>query len=254
VANAAPYRLIFQPDPELRAAAFAHEASVFGSVYSVPYDFHVAEFAPYEAQSAFLVVVDQLGDVRATMRLVTPGPSGLKTIVEAARSPWFVDSQRAARAVGLDLANTWDVATLAVGSKLGRDRLVVTASLYHGLTVAARRNRVTSLLMTVDERVRGILQTYFGLYTTAFPGATPQPFEGSPASTPVYGHCAAMLAAQRRQNPEAYRLLTLGVGLDGVAIPPEQHFDLLERALALSTPAVAPAVAVAADTAELSSA
>src|SRR4051812_18604574 len=188
VANAAPYRLIFQPDPELRAAAFAHEASVFGSVYSVPYDFHVAEFAPYEAQSAFLVVVDQQGDVRATMRLVTPGPSGLKTIVEAARSPWFVDSQRAARAVGLDLANTWDVATLAVGSKLGRDRLVVSAPLTRGPRAPARRNRVTSLLMTVDERVRGILQTYFGLYTTAFPGATPQPFEGSPASTPVYGH------------------------------------------------------------------
>lgn len=235
MANAAPYRLIFQPRPDLRAAAFAHEAAVFGSVYSVPYDFHVAEFAPYEAQSAFLVVVDQQDDVRATMRLITPGPTGLKTIVEAARSPWFLDSERAARAVGLDLATTWDVATLAVGSKLGRDRLVVTAALYHGLTIAARRNRVTSLLMTVDERVRGILQTYFGLYTTAFPGATPQPFEGSPASTPTYGHCAEMLSAQRRQNPDAYRLLTLGVGLDGVAVPSEEHFDLLERALALST-------------------
>jgi len=234
VASAAPYRLVFQPEPTLRAAAFAHEASVFGSVYSVPYDFHVAEFAPYEGQSAFLVVVDQEEQVRATMRLVTPGPAGIKTIVEAARSPWFLDAERAARAVGLDLANTWDVATLAVGSGLGRDRMVVTASLYHGLTVAARRNRVTSLLMTVDERVRGILQTYFGLYTTALPGAVPKPFEGSPASTPVYGHCNEMLTAQRKLNPEAYRLLTLGVGLEGVDIPEEQQFDLLERALELS--------------------
>jgi len=234
VASAAPYRLVFQPEPVLRAAAFAHEASIFGSVYSVPYDFHVAEFAPYEAQSAFLVVVDQEERVRATMRLVTPGPAGIKTIVEAARSPWFLEAERAADAVGLDLAKTWDVATLAVGSGLGRDRLVVTASLYHGLTVAARRNRVTSLLMTVDERVRGILETYFGLYTTALPGAVPKPFEGSPASTPVYGHCADMLTAQRKLNPEAYRLLTLGVGLEGVEIPSEQQFDLLERALALS--------------------
>lgn len=239
MASAAPYRLVFQPDTDLRAAAFAHEAAIFGSVYKVPYDFHVAEFAPYEPQSAFLVVVDEEERVRATMRLVTPGPAGIKTIVEAARSPWFLDAERSARAVGLDLANTWDVATLAVGSGLGRDRMAVTAALYHGLTVAARRNRVTSLLMTVDERVRGILETCFGLYTTALPGATPQPFEGSPASTPVYGHCGQMLAAQRRRNPEAYRLLTLGVGLDGVAIPAEQHFDLLERALTLSTPPVA---------------
>jgi hypothetical protein len=236
VASAAPYRLIFQPDADLRAAAFAHEAAIFGSVYKVPYDFHVAEFAPYEAQSAFLVVVDESERVRATMRLVTPGPAGIKTIVEAARSPWFLDAERSARAVGLDLAKTWDVATLAVGSGLGRDRFMVTAALYHGLTIAARRNRVTSLLMTVDERVRGILQTYFGLYTTALPGATPQPFEGSPASTPVYGHCAEMLDAQRRLNPDAYRLLTLGVGLDGIAVPPDAHFDLLERALALSAP------------------
>lgn len=235
MASAAPYRLIFQPGPDLRAAAFAHEAAVFGSVYSVPYDFHVAEFAPYEAQSAFLVVVDKDERVRGTMRLVTPGPAGLKTIVEAARSPWFLDADRSARAVGLDLRTTWDVATLAVGNGLGRDRLVVTAALYHGLTVAARRNRVSSLLMTVDERVRGILQTYFGLYTTALPGATPQPFEGSPASTPVYGHCAAMLATQRRQNPEAYRLLTLGIGLDGITVPSDEHFDLLERALATTT-------------------
>jgi hypothetical protein len=239
VPSAEPYRLVFQPEPDLRAAAFAHEASVFGSVYSVPYEFHVAEFAPYEPQSAFLVVVDQDDRVRATMRLVTPGPAGLKTIVEAARSPWFLEAERAARAVGLDLANTWDVATLAVGSGLGRDRLVVTASLYHGLTVAARRNRVTSLLMTVDERVRGILETYFGLHTIALPGAVPKPFEGSPASTPVYGHCAAMLSAQRRHNPEAYRLLTLGQGLENVAIPAEPHFDLLERALELADTAPA---------------
>lgn len=232
VATAAPYRLIFQPDPDLRAAAFAHEASIFASVYSVPYDFHVAEFAPYEAQSAFLVVVDSEDRVRGTMRIVTPGPAGLKTIVEAGQQPWSIDSERAARAVGMDLTSTWDVATLAVGKGLGRDRTIVTAALYHGLTVAARRNRVTSLLMTVDERVRGILQTYFGLYATALPGTTPQPFEGSPASTPVYGHCSAMLSMQRRQNPEAYRLLTLGVGLDGIAVPADEHFDLLERALA----------------------
>jgi hypothetical protein len=251
VAASAPYRLVFQPDPALRAAAFDHEASVFDTTYGVPLEAHIAEFAPYEAQSAFLVVVDGQDEVRATMRLITPGPTGLKTIVDASLSPWFLDAHRAARAVDLELATTWDVATLAVGRRLGADRTVVTAALYHGLTVAARRNRVSSLLMTVDERVRGILQTYFGLFTTALPGATPQPFEGSAASTPVFGHCSAMLAQQRRRNPEAYRLITLGLGLERVAVPTAPHFDLLERAfadaeLAIPTAAVGPAGPVVA--------
>ena len=246
MAASAPYRLIFQPDPELRAAAFDHEAAVFDTTYGVPLDAHVAEFAPYESQSAFLVVVDGDDAIRATMRLVTPGPAGLKTIVDAGLSPWFLDAHRAARAADLELGTTWDVATLAVGRRLGADRTVVTAALYHGLTVAARRNRVSSLLMTVDERVRGILQTYFGLYTAALPGATPKPFEGSAASTPVFGHCSAMLAQQRRRNPEAYRLITMGVGLERVAVPTAEHFDLLERAFADVEPVVpaAPVLAV----------
>lgn len=238
------FRLVFQPGAELRAAVFAHEASVFESVYGVPYDFHVREFAPYESASVFLAVVDRDELVRATMRIVTPGPAGLKTLVDAANAPWHLDATRAAAAVGIDPARTWDIATLGAAPGLGRHRLAVTAALYHGLTLAARRNRVKSLLMTVDERVRGILQHAFGLHTAALPGAKPYPFEGSPASTPVFGHCAQMLDVQRRRNPEAYRLVTQGSGLDEVAIPPSEHFDLLERALTADVPAAAGAVAV----------
>jgi hypothetical protein len=226
------FRLVFQPDPDLRAAAFAHEAATFERTYGVPYDFHVDEFGPYEDQSSFLVVVDDADEVRGTMRLIAPGPAGLKTLVEAAREPWCIDSYRAAEVVGVDPERTWDVATLAVGRGLGRDRLRVTAALYHGLVIAARRNVVASLLMTVDERVRTILSHHFGLITNPLPGATLKPFEGSPASMPVYGHCDQMLQIQRRRYPEAYRLITIGNGLEGVAIPPEEEFDLLERAVA----------------------
>jgi hypothetical protein len=233
------FRLVFQPDRDMRAAAFAHEARVFETTYGVPYDFHVQEFAPYETASAFLVVVDRQDNVRATMRLVTPGPAGLKTLVEAARSPWHIDAMGAARVVGVDPERTWDVATLAAGRNLGRHRFEVTAALYHGLTLAHRRNNVRSLLMTVDERVRGILHSYFGLQTQALPGARPMPFEGSPASTPVFGHCSQMLDFQRRSNPDAYRLITQGIGLSEIEIPQPAHFDLLERALAETVPDLA---------------
>jgi hypothetical protein len=225
VGPAREFRLVAWPDGDVRAAAFELEARTFGVRYGVPYDTHVLEFLPYESASAFLVVVDERDQVAAAMRLITPGPAGLKTLVEAAKAPWWIDAQRGAAVVGVDPQRTWDVGTLAAAPGLGQHRFAVTAALYHGLTLAAERNRVKSLLMTVDERVRGILET-FGLYTTALPGAKPAPFEGSPASTPVYGHCAQMLDAQRRVNPEAYRLVTQGVGLDAVRIPPAAQFTL----------------------------
>ncbi len=220
------YRLVFQPSEEIRAKAFACEADIFGATYGVPYDHHVAEFAPYESASAFLVVLDRQDDVAGVMRLITPGLAGLKTLNEAGGEPWSIDGLRAAAAVGVHPDQTWDVATLGVPKGVGPHRLAVTAALYHGLAVSSRRNRVRSMVMTVDERVRAILRVG-GLYLTALPGATPRPFCGSPASTPVYAHFAPMLGNQRRVNPQAYRLMTLGVGLDDVSIPPLAAFDLV---------------------------
>jgi hypothetical protein len=234
------YRLVFQPSDDIRAKAFACEADVFGTTYGVPYDHHVEEFAPYESDSAFLVVLDPQDDVAGVMRLITPGSAGLKTLNEAGGEPWNIDGLRSAAAVGVDPAHTWDVATLGVPKGVGRQRFAVTAAMYHGLALAARRNRVRSLVMTVDERVRSILQVG-GLFTTALPGATPGPFCGSPASTPVYGHCSQMLAMQRRVNLEAYHLITQGVGLDNVAIPPFADFDLIRQ------PAEGPLVGAATD-------
>jgi hypothetical protein len=223
--SASFYRLVFQPSEEIRAKAFACEAEIFAATYGVAYDHHVEEFAPYESASTFLVVLDREDAVAGVMRLITPGAAGLKTLNEAGGQPWCIDGPRAAAAVGVDPHRTWDVATLGVPKGVGRHRFAVTAALYHGLALAARRNRVRSLLMTVDERVRSILQVG-GLFTTALPGAAPGPFCGSPASTPVYGHCAQMLSTQRRVNPEAYHLITQGVGLEEVAIPPAAQFEL----------------------------
>jgi hypothetical protein len=222
------YRLAFQPSEAIRAKAFGCEAEIFGATYGVPYDHHVEEFAPYESASAFLVVLDRRDEIAGVMRLITPGPAGLKTLNEAGGDPWNIDGLRAAAVVGVDPAQTWDVATLGVPKGVGRHRFAVTAAMYHGLALAARRNRVRSLVMTVDERVRSILQVA-GLFTTALPGATPGPFCGSPASTPVYGHCAQMLSIQRRVNLEAYRLVTQGVGLDDISIPPSTDFDLVRH-------------------------
>jgi hypothetical protein len=113
---------------------------------------------------------------------------------------------------------------------------MVTTALYHALAIAVRRNGVRSLLMTVDERVRRILEV-LGIAGNALPGAQPLPFCGSPASTPVYGHCAEMWLWQRRVNPEAHRMIALGVGLD-VTVPASSTF-LLSNMIGVPQAAVA---------------
>ena len=42
----------------------------------------------------------------------------------------------------------------------------------------------------------------------------------------MYAHCATLFENQRRQFPDAHRLVTLGVGLDGVAVPTVDSFRL----------------------------
>jgi hypothetical protein len=51
------------------------------------------------------------------------------------------------------------------------------------------------------------------------PGTSAAPYLGSESSTPIVAHCAVVLENQRRNFPEAYRLVTLGVGLDGIGVP-----------------------------------
>jgi hypothetical protein len=42
----------------------------------------------------------------------------------------------------------------------------------------------------------------------------------------VYAYCAPLLDNQRRQFADAYRLVTLGLGLDGLAVPALDSFRL----------------------------
>ena len=220
----ARYELLFAPQGQLLAAARACEAAVFQQVYgNTKADFD-DEYGPYESASLFLALADSAGDVVATCRLILPSPAGLKTVNDVSRPPWRVDGARAVRAIGCDLSSTWDVATLAVRT----DRPVTplaAAALYHGMLQAGRANDVHWVVMTIDERARRLL-SMAGLIARAIPGTAPAPYLGSPASSPLVAEVAKMLDTQRRDYPEAYRLITLGVGLTGISVPPLSDFAL----------------------------
>jgi hypothetical protein len=147
---------------------------------------------------------------------------------DIALAPWSVDGLRSARAAHVDPARTWEVATICIRPDAGANRLFAAAALYHAIARAARVNGIRSIVMIMDDRARQLL-TATGVTTRPLPGTRPAAYLGSPASTPVYGHLAEMADLQRRLNPDAHRLIDLGVGLDGVTVPPPEAFRLTDR-------------------------
>lgn len=216
----------FDPTGALLDVARECEAATFLHWYGNTREQLAAEYSDYDSATAF-VALTAGDDVIGACRLITPGPAGLKSIVDAGREPWGVDGGRAAAAAGLDLRTTWDIATLGVRPGMRGPSVLRVAALYHGIITACQVNEISAIVAVLDDRVRRLM-AMMGLILHTLPGTETGPYLGSPASTPVYAGFAALLDTQRRVAPDAYRLTTLGVGLDGVSMPERSSF-LLHR-------------------------
>jgi hypothetical protein len=224
----AELRLVFDVRGDLLEAAKACERDVFDAAYGNSPAELEAEYGPYDDASVFMALVDSAGRAHGACRVITWGARGLKTLNDLGREPWGVDGMRSARAAGIDPVTSWDIATLGVRSELGRAGVMAAAALYHALVSGGRANGVTTMLTIVDERVRTLLHSV-GLATHVLPGGGPAEYLGSPRSTPVYAHLAAVVDHQRRRMPDAYRMITLGVGLSGVLLPAPDEWRLKPR-------------------------
>jgi hypothetical protein len=138
--------------------------------------------------------------------------------------PWNVDGERSARAAGINLDSVWDVATIAVRKGAGRSGYL-TMALLHGLVLTSRANRVDYITMILDGRARRLLNV-MGLPNNSLPGTYPAPYAGLPNAVPAWSNIAVMLDHQRVANPEGYRLVAQGVGLDDMSVPATSTFLL----------------------------
>ncbi|MBM9460227.1 hypothetical protein JK386_09950 [Nocardioides sp. zg-536] len=231
--SAAPLRLVFDPQGEELEAALRCEADVFWETYgNTPEQFEV-EYGPYAADTGFMVVLEDNGEAAAMTRFIAPGPAGLKTLNDLSRPPWEVDGLRSARAAGVDVGRTWDIATIAVRRGSGRGGLCA-AALYNGIVRAAFANDIDYIVMIMDAGARRLLSAV-GLQTQALPGTRTGEYLGSANSTPLWTNLHRIFEQQRQQDPEAYRLIFQGVGLDGVTMPADWTWH---RSPAASVPAV----------------
>jgi hypothetical protein len=201
------------------------EAEVLGHWYGDTLEELEQAYGPYEDRTVFVALRRPDERVVGFCRLILPGPRGLKTLSDVEKAPWSVDGRRSAAAAGVDVDRTWDIATLGVDRRLGGAGQVAAAALYYAVINAARTNGFAWIAAIIDSRARSLLAAH-GLILHALPGTAPAFYMGSPACAPVYAHLADMLDHQRRVAPEAYRLIALGVGLDGIITPPPDALRL----------------------------
>jgi hypothetical protein len=237
VTLAAPRDLFlhFDPQGDLLRATLDCENDVFVDRYGEEREALEGYHAPYTGASTFLSLADADGYVVAMARLVYPSPAGLITLADIAEEPWHADSDAVLAETGLDAARTWDLSAVCVRKASGGQTALFAAAIYHGLIKALQANRVEGFVAMLDARVRRILNM-MGVVLHPLPGIETLPFWGSPASTPSYAHLATLLSHQRRTAPDAYRLVSLGVGLDGIRVPPLDAFTL-HRPRNISLPA-----------------
>jgi hypothetical protein len=227
--------LHFDPVGPLLAATLDCENDVFCERYGEDRSALEAYHAPYAATSTFLSLADADGRVVAMSRLVYPSPAGLITLDDVEEDPWNADSAAALAETGLDPARTWDVSAVCVRKSSRGQTALLAAAIYHGLIKTMRANQVDGFLAVLDSRVHRILNM-LGVVMHALPGIETKPYWGSPASTPSYAHFRTLIDGQRRRSPDAYRLVTLGVGLDGIHVPLDDTF-VLHRPRSVELPA-----------------
>ena len=220
-------RLVFDPSGDLLQAARACEADIFREAYGNSREQLETEYASYEANTTFLAVADERDQVFAVARVLSPG-GRLKTLDDVGREPWSVDPSRSVAAARIDLTGTWDATTIGVRPGMGRQQSRLAFAIYHGVLAVARANDASSFVAMLDNRVRRLLNSV-GIVTHALPGTVAEPYLGSLATTPVYAHLVPMFDNQRRNLPDAYRLVTMGAGLEGIDVPPLDHFRYVAK-------------------------
>lgn len=219
------YRLALEPGQDVDPEVTRCELDVLGHWYGDTAELIETAYGRYRQQTAFLAVRSADGQVAGMCRLILPGPLPLKTLADIGGPPWSVDSGRSLAAAGIDPARTWDLATLAVRRELGAARRMIAPALYHGLIQAVVANGAEWVIAIADRRVRSLL-AMLGLEQYALPGTAAAPYMGSAACCPAYTHIPSMVERQRTTNLDAYRLITLGYGLDEVALPAREDFLL----------------------------
>jgi len=210
-----PVRLLVAHTPAERDAARTVEGQVFLQAFGNTPEVMDQEYGPFDARSRFIVVLDEeTGTALGAARLILPDPSDgpVKTLVDVAGEPWHVDVADSLRTAGLTSGPVWDVASLAVDRRFrsGAAGAELTLALCHGIFEHPRVCGAEGLVTVLDDKVFQLLRV-MGVPWTALPGATSQPYLGSPASTPCVMRVDGVAPSIRARRPDVAPAVVDGV-------------------------------------------
>lgn len=181
------------------------------------------EYAPYDEASVFVCVIDHLRMVPAgTMRILLPSHAGFKTLDDAAPvwgEPVSAMAQRTG--IDIDLARTWDIATLAVAPEYrGKATMgLVSMGLYQALALATPCCGIDWLLAILDVPVFRMIRWKLRMPMAGFTGVTAHPYLGSPASMPVWCNVGDTERRLATSDPDLHVLYFRGVGMEPAITP-----------------------------------
>jgi hypothetical protein len=208
---------LFRHDEPGADLARTLETLVFWDAYDESPEVQEAEFLHYDDASFFFCVIDHRRSVPAgMMRVIVPSAAGLKSLNDLRRmwgeSP---DEVIARTGMGLDVAKTWDVATMAIadGYRGKAAKGLVALALYQSLTLAALRCGVEWFVAVFDLPVFRLVRWKLRLIFTGYEGLAPVAYLGSDAAIAAW---CDVLEAERRlaEDAELHELLVLGTGLE----------------------------------------
>lgn len=197
------------------------ERNVFGEVYGNTPALLAEEYGRFDDTSLYFLLVDHRREVAAgALRVILPGRPGCKTAIDLA-TRWAQPSAVARQ--GIDLAEAWDLATLAVTPSYRKRSTqgLVSMALYQVLCTTAALRGVRWFLATLDLVVLDLVQHELKEPMSTFDGVAPKRYLGSPLSLPVWSDQRAWAARLAEQHPDLFELLIRGRGLEAAVTPPQ---------------------------------
>jgi hypothetical protein len=168
------------------------ECAVFQEFFGNEPSIMTEAYAPYEAHSRFLLVVDQASQEPAgALRIITHSENGLKTLNDIEQAPLSLPLETVVRFHGIsDLDNCWDVGTLAVLKKYrGQTTGHLLSTMLYGLFYAeVCKAGVEHIVTILDKHAYKQLTELFAIPFGPIADSQPFNYLGSESSRAAYAH------------------------------------------------------------------
>jgi hypothetical protein len=217
------------------------ERQVFGEFFGNTPEMLAEEYAPYEASSIFLCVIDQRRLVPAGVsRSIISSAAGFKSLHDVPRV-WGADADEliARSGSGLDLGKCRDIATLATAADYrgaGTEGLVSLA-LYQAIIMSSIMTDAPWLVAVMDVAVIDLLSERIGSPFSRYPDVQPERYLDSPASLPVYVDLPGYGNRLEQADANMHEILFRGRGLEAAVRTPDWATETGDAIAALGLPA-----------------